>query len=431
MSFIDLPLDLELIESLANMQLATPTPIQTQAIPIAMEGQDLLACAPTGTGKTLAFALPCVQHLLDTETQQQLSDSPQVLILSPTRELAQQTQKVMQDLMHGSSLSSLLIVGGIPLGQQHAALNELKQRNCVVATPGRLLELVERNWLDISQVQMLVIDEADRMLDLGFIEVINKIAKLVQRQHQTLMFSATLEGDKVQNFAGNLLRQPAATITIAAPRQLASNIEQSIFQADNDQHKQQLVEALLMASDIKQAIVFVNSRKQVEKWLQVARQLGIRCTGLHGDIKQSARNQQIKDLRRGWNKMIIATDVACRGLDISGLSHVINIYLPAKADTYVHRAGRSGRDQMGGTVWSVVDAMDWPNLGRIERYLKQSLPRIKLTGLEPKKAEPKLASKNKKAKSSKKPDKKSANKAGKKSNKKVASKKKTSSKKTS
>lgn len=418
MSFIDLPLDLELIESLANMQLATPTPIQTQAIPIAMEGQDLLACAPTGTGKTLAFALPSVQHLLDTQDQQQLSDSPQVLILSPTRELAQQTQKVVQDLMHGSSLSSLLIVGGIPLGQQHAALTEREQRNCVVATPGRLLELVERNWLDISQVQMLVIDEADRMLDLGFIEVINKIAKLVQRQHQTLMFSATLEGDKIQNFAGNLLRQPATTITIAAPRQLATNIEHSIFQADNDQHKQQLVEALLMATEINQAIVFVNSRKQVEKWLQVARQLGIRCTGLHGDIKQSARNQQIKDLRRSWNKMVIATDVACRGLDISGLSHVINIYLPAKADTYVHRAGRSGRDQTGGTVWSVVDAMDWPNLGRIERYLKQSLPRIKLAGLEPKKAEPKLASKNKKAKSNKKPDKKSANKAGKKNKKK-------------
>lgn len=431
MSFIDLPLDLELIESLANMQLATPTPIQTQAIPIAMEGQDLLACAPTGTGKTLAFALPSVQHLLDTQDQQQLSDSPQVLILSPTRELAQQTQKVVQDLMHGSSLSSLLIVGGIPLGQQHAALTKREQRNCVVATPGRLLELEERNWLDISQVQMLVIDEADRMLDLGFIEVINKIAKLVQRQHQTLMFSATLEGDKVQNFAGNLLRQPAATITIAAPRQLATNIEHSIFQADNDQHKQQLVDALLMAAEINQAIVFVNSRKQVEKWLQVARQLGIRCTGLHGDIKQSARNQQIKDLRRGWNKMVIATDVACRGLDISGLSHVINIYLPAKADIYVHRAGRSGRDQTGGTVWSVVDAMDWPNLWRIERYLKQSLPRIKLAGLEPKKAEPKLASKNKKAKSSKKPDKKPANKAGKKSNKKTASKKKTSSKKTS
>ena len=410
MPFIDLPLDLELIENLAAMKLATPTPIQAQAIPVAMEAQDLLACAPTGTGKTLAFALPAVQHLLDTQTRQHLSDSPQVLILSPTRELAQQTQKVVQQLMQGSDLTNLLVVGGIPLGQQHAAITGQRQRNCLVATPGRLLELVERNWLDISQVQVLVIDEADRMLDLGFIDAINKIAKLVQRQHQTLMFSATLEGDKIQTFAGNLLQANATTISIDAPRKLASNIEHSIFQADNDQHKQQLIEFLLQAEDINQAIVFVNSRKQVEKWLTVARQLGIRCTGLHGDVKQSARNQQIKDLRRGWNKMIIATDIACRGLDIPALSHVINVYLPAKADTYVHRAGRSGREHDAGTVWSVVDAMDWPNLGRIERYLQQALPRLQIPGLEPQKAEPKIASKTKKTKAGK--NKAGKNKAG-------------------
>ncbi|MDP6969011.1 MAG: DEAD/DEAH box helicase [Gammaproteobacteria bacterium] len=402
MSFIDLPIDLELIANLAAMKLAAPTPIQAQAIPVAMDGQDLLACAPTGTGKTLAFALPAVQHLLDTQTRQHLSDSPQVLILSPTRELAQQTQKVIQQLMQGSGLSNLLIVGGIPLGQQHAAITEQQQRNCLVATPGRLLELVERNWLDISQVQMLVIDEADRMLDLGFIDPINKVAKLVQRQHQTLMFSATLEGDKIQTFAGNLLHEQATTITIEAPRQLAGNIQHSIFQADNDEHKQQLIETLLQAKDINQAMVFVNSRKQVEKWLTIARQLGIRCTGLHGDIKQSARNQQIKDLRRGWNKMLITTDLACRGLDIPSLSHVINIYLPAKADTYVHRAGRSGREHDAGTVWSVVDAMDWPNLGRIERYLQQALPRTQIPGLEPQKAEPKIASKTKKSKAGRK-----------------------------
>jgi len=398
MSFIDLPLDLDLIENLTAMELATPTPIQAQAIPVAMDGQDLLASAPTGTGKTLAFALPAVQHLLDTQNTHHLSDSPQLLILSPTRELAQQTQRIVQQLMATTSLTNLLIVGGIPLGQQHAAITEQQQRNCLVATPGRLLELVERNWLDISQVAVLVIDEADRMLDLGFIDPINKIAKLVQREHQTLMFSATLEGKKIQAFAGNLLRDEATTIAIESPRQLANNIDHGVFQADNDEHKQQLIEALLVSADIDQAIIFVNSRNQVEKWLGIARNLGIRCTGLHGDVKQSARNQQLKDLRRGWNKMIVATDVACRGLDISSLSHVINVYLPSKADTYVHRAGRSGRDNDTGTVWSVVDAMDWPNLGRIERYLQQALPRLQVPGLEPKKAEPKGPAKSKKSK---------------------------------
>ena len=265
MSFIDLPLDLDLIENLTAMELATPTPIQAQAIPVAMDGQDLLASAPTGTGKTLAFALPAVQHLLDTQDTHHLSDSPQLLILSPTRELAQQTQRIVQQLMATTSLTNLLIVGGIPLGQQHAAITEQQQRNCLVATPGRLLELVERNWLDISQVAVLVIDEADRMLDLGFIDPINKIAKLVQREHQTLMFSATLEGKKIQAFAGNLLRDEATTIAIESPRQLANNIDHGVFQADNDEHKQQLIEALLASADIDQAIIFVNSRNQVEK----------------------------------------------------------------------------------------------------------------------------------------------------------------------
>jgi ATP-dependent RNA helicase SrmB len=398
MSFIDLPLDLELIENLAAQELLQPTAIQSQAVPIAMDGADLLASAPTGTGKTLAFALPAVQHLLDTQTQHHLSDSPQVLILSPTRELAQQTQGVVKSLMVETGLTHLLVVGGIPLGQQHAALMEQQQRNCLIATPGRLLELVEKGWLDISQVQMLVIDEADRMLDMGFIDDIKKIAKQVLKKHQTLMFSATLEGEKIQAFAGNLLREDAQTIAIEAPRQLASNLQHGVFQADHDEHKQQLIEALLQSPQIDQAIVFVNSRKQVDKWLGVARNLGIRCTGLHGDIKQSARNQQVKDLRRGWNKMIIATDVACRGLDIPKLSHVINVYLPAKADTYVHRAGRAGRDGSEGHVWSVADAMDWPNLGRIERYLQNKLPRMQLEGLEPKKPEPKAPVKAKKAK---------------------------------
>ena len=387
-SFIDLPLDLELIESLAAQTFNEPTKIQSAAIPVIMDGQDLLASAPTGTGKTLAFALPAVQHLLDTQEQHHMTDSPQILVLSPTRELAKQTQEVFTALMQGSALTTNLIVGGVNIGQQHATLMEAKQRNCLVATPGRLLEMLEKGWLDITQVDMLIIDEADRMLDLGFIDTINKIAVLLPKDRQTLMFSATLEGDKMQNFASQLLNSEATQISIGGPRQLAENLKQSVFQADHDEHKELLARALIRSHEIKQAIVFVNSRHQLDKWLAIVRTLGVRCTGLHGELRQSERNQQIKDLRRGRTKILVATDVACRGLDIPNVSHVINLYMPAKADTYVHRAGRSGRDGSIGTVWSVADAMDWPHMARIERYLGEAIPRQIFPGFAAKKPEP-------------------------------------------
>ena len=409
MSFIDLSLDLELIDNLATIELETPTPIQAQAIPVAMDGQDLLASAPTGTGKTLAFALPAVQHLLDTQEQHHLTDSPQILVLSPTRELAKQTQLVFENLMRGSNLTTNLIVGGVNIGQQHATLMEAKQRNCLVATPGRLLELLEKGWLDITQVDMLIIDEADRMLDLGFIDTINKIASLLPKDRQTLMFSATLEGDKMQHFASQLLNSQATQISIGGPRQLAANITQGVYQADNDEHKELLARALIRNRDIKQAIVFVNSRHQLDKWLAIVRTYGLRCTGLHGELRQSERNQQIKDLRRGRTKILIATDVACRGLDIPSVSHVINLYLPAKADSYIHRAGRGGRDGSEGMVWTIADAMDWPNLARIERYMSSPIPRIVFPGLAAKKPEPSdkaMAQKAKAKKKAKKQDKK-------------------------
>jgi len=390
-SFVDLQLDEELLHALAEHGFAQPTAIQSQAIPPILEGSDVLASAPTGTGKTLAFVLPALQHILDTPRREE--GTPKVLILSPTRELARQTYDQVEQLIASNHLKSCLIVGGVPFGMQKAMV--ANSIDVLVATPGRLLEIEEHMALDLSQVDVFIIDEADRMLDLGFIQAIHQISDLLPQVRQTMMFSATLEGDKVQAFAHDLLAENAQQISVEAPRHVPSNINQAVYQADNEQHKQNLLKALLRLPEVKQAIVFVNSRKQVDTWLAIIRTLGIQCTGLHGDLRQSDRNQQIKDMRRGRTKVLVATDVLSRGVDLPTLTHVINVHMPEKADSYVHRSGRTGRDGAAGQVWSIVDAMDWPNLGRIERYTGTSITRQIFPGFKPKKEEPSLLKKPK------------------------------------
>ena len=384
MSFVDLMLDEELLLALAEHEFTQPTAIQNKAIPPLLEGSNLLASAPTGTGKTLAFVLPALQHILDTPRHE--PGTPKVLILSPTRELARQTFDQIQQLIASTHLKSCLIVGGVPFGMQKAMVAE--HIDVLVATPGRLIEIEEHMTLDLSLVSVFVVDEADRMLDLGFIQAIHQISDMLPLEHQTSMFSATLEGDKVQAFAHDLLSENAVQVAVEAPRNVAKNINQAVYQADNELHKEHLLKALLRLPEVKQAIVFVNSKRQVDIWLKVIRTLGIQCTGLHGDLRQSDRNQQIKDMRRGRTKVLVATDVMARGVDLPGLSHVINVYLPEKADSYVHRAGRTGRDGEAGCVWSIVDAMDWPNLGRIERYIGTPIERQIFPGFTPKKEEP-------------------------------------------
>ncbi|GGK75312.1 DEAD/DEAH box helicase [Amphritea balenae] len=391
MFFIDLNLDLEILGPLADNNFLSPRPIQQKAIPLALDGYDLLASAPTGTGKTLAFALPALQKVFDTE--QDHSSAPQVLILAPTRELAKQIYQVIVLQTEYNRINSCLIVGGVPLGMQKAMLEE--QIDIMVATPGRLLELNAQQWLDLSLVNMLVIDEADRMLDLGFIDDIKQIADILPLDRQTLMFSATLEGEKIKRFASDLLNEDSQVVAVEQPRQIPANIQQNIYQADNEKHKEHLLKALINQPEMKQAIVFVNSRKQVDLWVSAIRTTGHLCYGLHGDLRQSERNQRVKEMRRGKIQVIVATDVVGRGLDLPDLTHVINLYMPLKADTYVHRAGRSGRDGAKGTVWSIVDAMDWPNLQRIERFLNEKLPRATFPGLSPTKPEPGKATKGK------------------------------------
>lgn len=391
MSFIDLELDLELLQTLAENEFIDATEIQQQAIPAIMEGVDLLACAATGSGKTLAFVLPALQHLLDQ--QDKPLDAPRVVILTPTRELASQILQVIKKQTALTDIRSAMLVGGVPYGNQQKELSE--GVDILVATPGRLLEMDEKGWLDLSIVQMLTIDEADRMLDMGFIGDIRKIADLTPITRQTLMFSATLEGGQVEALAQDLLNNESRSLTLAPPRGVAGHIQQTVYLADNDDHKQALLKSLITRSEIKQALVFVASRKQVDTWVQIIRGLGILCDGLHGELPQGERTTRLKRMRRGRLKVIVSTDVAARGLDLLEISHVINLHLPRRGDTYVHRAGRSGRDGSLGFAWSLVDSNDWLNLGRIERYTGQKIAHATLKGLEPKRAMPKEVKKTK------------------------------------
>ncbi len=398
MSFFDLELDLELLQALAEQDLIKPTAIQQQVIPKILQGKDLLASAPTGTGKTLAFVLPALQRILDRD---EFSDSdPKILILSPTRELARQIELVIKDMTVATKIRSALIVGGVPYGMQHQLLSA--PLDVVVATPGRLLEVVEKQWIELTSINMLVLDEADRMLDLGFIESIRVISSLIPVTRQMLMFSATLESDKLKGLASDMLNDDAITEAVANPREVATNIEQLAFQVDNETHREALLKVLICRPDVKQALVFVSQRHEVSHWVNVIRSLHILCDGLHGEIQQSERSKSYKDMARGRLQVLVATDVAARGLDLPNISHVFNIKLPKKADTYVHRAGRAGRgDSDKAWCYSLVDTLDWPVLERIQRYLGQRINRQKIAGLEPKRPEPKTVKKPKKKKSPK------------------------------
>ncbi len=409
MSFLDLDLDLELQQHLIESGFSSPTPIQQQSIPLTLDGQDILATAPTGSGKTLAFLLPALQHLLDQPARTGLS--PRVLVLSPTRELASQILRVVESFAAELSIDCGLIVGGVPYGNQKQIMEA--GMDLLIATPGRLLELDEKGWVDLSDVNLLIIDEADRMLDLGFQEPLNEIASLVPTAHQTLMFSATLESAPIQLLAGKLLKPEASQVAVSNARSMAGNIEHSILRADNDDHKLALFKALISDETIDQALVFVNSRKQVEQWVAIVRAMGIMCDGLHGEMDQGERTLHMKQLRRGRLKVLVATDVASRGLDLANISHVINLNLPLKADSYIHRAGRAGRDGSQGIAVSIVDSLDWPRVGRIERYLQQPLKRRKIAGLEPSKPEPRADKQAKKSKAKAKAKKKADIKPGK------------------
>jgi len=383
LSFEEFAIDAVLLRNLAQHGIEKPTPIQEVAIPVALSGKDLVATAQTGSGKTMAFLLPSIQRLLTAEKPSR--DTPRLLVLTPTRELALQIHQNVRVLCRATTLKFYAFTGGSPYPPQLRAIRS--GLDIVIATPGRLLDHITSKNIDLSQVEVLILDEADRMLDMGFINDVNAIAKMVSQQRQTLLFSATFDA-AIKKVAHDLLREPEIiTLTHAAERH--QHIQQFIYQADDYRHKRLLLNQLLALPELTQAVVFTATKRSANELAQQLKREGVKSAPLHGDMKQAARKHTIDMLKRKRIRCLVATDVAARGLDVPQLSHVINFDLPSVAEDYIHRIGRTGRAGATGIAISLVGPQDWHNLASIEKLIKRKLTRERLAGLEAKFAEPK------------------------------------------
>jgi superfamily II DNA/RNA helicase len=383
LSFEHLNLHEVLQRAIKACGFTSPTEIQQQAIPVALEGHDLMASAQTGTGKTAAFVLPALNRLISSPAGAGIG--PRVLVLTPTRELATQVTDAIRALSRSSRLRSATIVGGMPYPPQIKMLRQ--PLDLLVATPGRLIDHFENGRLDFSRLEMLVLDEADRMLDMGFVEDVERIAAALPQDRQTLLFSATLEG-AVRSVAQRLLKEPKR-VQIAGVKVSHAAIEQYLHQADDFGHKHALLEHHLSQQGVDQSVVFTATKRGADELSKRLREQGYRSNALHGDMSQGARRRTIEQMRRGQCKVLVATDVAARGIDIKGISHVFNFDLPMAAEDYIHRIGRTGRGGASGVAVALVGPQDWDKLARIERLTNSPIKRRVIDGLEPRHPEPK------------------------------------------
>jgi ATP-dependent RNA helicase SrmB len=377
MIFDDLMLDPLLLKAVKKQGFVYPTPVQQHAIPALLEGKDVLACAATGTGKTAAFVLPIMQGFIDTPPRQHL---PRVLILAPTRDLAIQIHRVVEQLGYGLSLHPVIVTGGLSPAKQI----EYLEQDCdiITATPGRLLQLVTENDIDLSSVELVIVDEADRMLDMGQGPDVLHLMAALDGGFQTGLFSATLQGGGITVFAEEILKEPEH-IQIHASNKQAETITQQVYLADSFNHKNKLLEEILKQKYCDRALVFCNKIERANvltEWLQSR---NISAQVLHGEFRQSDRMEKTRKFKQGKIKVMVATDVAARGLDIEDVSHVINYDLPYRGDLYIHRIGRTARAEKEGLAISLVEIHELKNLERIEYHLDTRLPTFKLPGLEP------------------------------------------------
>ncbi len=377
MSFEQLALDPRLLKAVKGSGFQQPTDIQRQAIPLALAGKDLMASAQTGTGKTAAFVLPTLQRLLQPATKR--SVGPRALVLTPTRELALQISDAVAQFGQFCRLTTGNLVGGMPYPAQNRMLG--KPLDLLVATPGRLLDHMSQGRVNFSRLEVLILDEADRMLDMGFIQPVKTIAAAVPAARQTLLFSATLEG-QVLKIAKALMKNPER-VQLAANRDRHASIAQHIYQADDAAHKRKLLAHHLVQDELTQALVFTATKRGARRMAKVLDEQGHATAALHGDMSQSARKRTVERMRRGKIRVLVATDVAARGLDICSISHVINFDLPTVAEDYIHRIGRTGRAQASGTAISLVAPDDRSKLNQIERLTGRRLERSIVVGLEP------------------------------------------------
>ena len=391
MRFEDLNLVPPLLRALAECGYTEPTPIQAQTIPVLLEGRDVIASAQTGTGKTAAFVLPALQRLSSqgprAPSKRRGVGVPAVLVLAPTRELAQQV--ATQSARYGQNvrLRTVCVFGGAPYPPQNREIE--RGVDVLVATPGRLMDHIERGRVDLSKLQVLVLDEADRMLDMGFVDDVERIALAAPKTRQTVLFSATFDG-AIARLSARLMRD-AVRIDIQSDRSAPLAIEQRVHFADDHSHKHRILDHLLADIAITQSIVFIATKRDAESLALRLKGEGHAAAALHGDMNQHERTRTITDMRRGRVRTLVATDVAARGIDVAGISHVINFDLPRQAGDYVHRIGRTGRAGAAGVAVSIANHAERGALRQIERFTGALIPALEIPGLEPRRRAPKSA----------------------------------------
>ncbi len=377
-TFSELELDESLLNALQEKGFTRPTAIQAAAIPPALEGRDVLGSAPTGTGKTAAYLLPALQHLLDFPRKK--SGPPRILVLTPTRELAMQVADQARELAKHTHLDIATITGGVAYMNHAEVFSE--NQDVVVATTGRLLQYIKEENFDCRAVETLILDEADRMLDMGFAQDIETIAAETRWRKQTLLFSATLEGEAIKDFSERLLNEPVEIEADPARRE-RKKIQQWYYRADDIKHKTAMLIHLLKQPETNRAVVFVRKRERVHELCGWLRDAGINTSYLEGELEQFKRNEAIKRVVDGRVNVLVATDIAARGIDIEDVSHVFNFDMPRTSDTYLHRIGRTGRAGKKGTAISLVEAHDNLLLGKVSRYINEPLKARTIDELRP------------------------------------------------
>lgn len=379
MSFASLGLSEPIFRAVAEKGYTVPTPIQAQAIPAVLSGGDLLAGAQTGTGKTAGFTLPILQRLSTTPPKAVSKVRPVIraLILTPTRELAAQVEESVRDYGKYVDLNSMVMFGGVGI---HPQIAQLKKRvDILVATPGRLLDHVQQRTLDLSHIEILVLDEADRMLDMGFIHDIKRVLALLPKQRQNLLFSATFS-DEIKTLADSLLNAPTL-IEVARRNATAELIAQKVHPVDRDK-KRHLLTHLIKQNDWHQVLVFTRTKHGANRLAEQLNDAGIPALAIHGNKSQGARTRALAEFKGGQLRVLVATDIAARGIDIAELPHVVNYELPNVPEDYVHRIGRTGRAGVEGEAISLVCVDELAFLKDIEKLIKRSIPKEVVPGFE-------------------------------------------------
>ena len=383
-SFASMGLAAPLLKAIENLGFTQPTPVQAEAVPAAIKGGDWMVSSQTGSGKTAAFLLPVINAIMSEGNNSPIDlhrvIGPAALVLCPTRELAQQVAQDAIDLLKNSKgIRVATVMGGMPYGKQMAGL---RGALLVVATPGRLLDLAQRRQIHLADVKTLVVDEADRMLDLGFAEDLEDINHLCQKREQTLMFSATF-APRIMSLAARLMKNPGR-LELASASDRHTQITQSLHWADNLIHKEKLLDHYLRDAELEQAVVFASTQVETDRLADALAEQGHAVAALHGAMPQKVRAHRLKQLRSGHVRVLVATDVAARGIDVPTITHVFNFGLPMKAEDYVHRIGRTGRAGRTGKAITFAEHRDRMKIRTIEALTDQRIPVAVVEGLEPK-----------------------------------------------